>query len=164
MVNINKSRGVKALNEYPVRLRYNHYFNLEKFKQKFSLITDAFNGILFFDEGKKNKKIMNVLKDLNSRTIKNNIRKTSHTVGTVEAKLNGKNITLRVDVEPDSNKIQIQYGKGTSSLVDIRLSDEDKDITYEELKSDFIPRNISLRESQLEKLFRLLRKAFKHLL
>lgn len=92
-----------------------------------------------------------------------NIRKTSKTMGTIEAKHNGKNLFLRVDAEPDANKIQIQNGKGKNSLVNIKLdSIEDKGITYTDLE-DLIPGYIRITESQKVKLFKFINKAFKYL-
>jgi len=52
-----------------------------------------------------------------------NVRKTSQTFGKpIETIYGGKKVKLRVDAEPDGNKIQIQAGRGKKSTVDIRIN------------------------------------------
>ncbi|HMR80592.1 MAG TPA: hypothetical protein PKD61_36030, partial [Polyangiaceae bacterium] len=48
--------------------------------------------------------------------------RTSQTIGQqVEARINNRKVKLRVDVEVDAGKIQIQSGRGKRSLVDVRI-------------------------------------------
>jgi hypothetical protein len=53
---------------------------------------------------------------------KSNIKITSKTFGQpIETTIAGKKVKLRVDAEPDGNKIQIQAGSGKNSTVDVRI-------------------------------------------
>jgi hypothetical protein len=88
-----------------------------------------------------------------------NERKTSQTFGQpIETVFGGKKVKLRVDAEPDGNKIQIQAGKGKKSDVDIRIN---LNLPLE----NQIPKNLkrSLTESQYKDLLKNLQRAVEYL-
>jgi len=88
-----------------------------------------------------------------------NDRKTSQTFGQpIETVYGGQKVKLRVDAEPDGNKIQIQAGKGKDSTVDIRIN---PNAPLEEQ----IPKNLkkSLSEGQYKDLLKNLQKAVDYL-
>ena len=90
---------------------------------------------------------------------KGSVRKTSQTFGQpIETVYQGKKVKLRVDAEPDGNKIQIQAGKGKDSTVDIRINPK---LPLE----GQIPRNLkkSLSEGQYKDLLKNLKKAVDYL-
>lgn len=97
--------------------------------------------------------------ELSSSKGKGNVRKTSQTFGQPnETVYGGQKVKLRVDAEPDGNKIQIQAGKGKDSTVDIRIN---PNAPLEEQ----IPKNLkkSLSESQYKELLKNLQKAVDYL-
>jgi RHS repeat-associated protein len=86
-------------------------------------------------------------------------RKTSQTFGQpIETVYGGQKVKLRVDAEPDGNKIQIQAGKGKDSTVDIRIN---PNLPLETQ----IPKNLrkSLSEGQYKDLLKNLQKAVDYL-
>jgi hypothetical protein len=88
-----------------------------------------------------------------------NVRKTSQTFGQpIETIFGGKKVKLRVDAEPDGNKIQIQSGRGKNSVVDIRIN---PNLALE----GQIPRNLrkSLTNAQYQDLLKNLQKAVNYL-
>jgi len=85
------------------------------------------------------------------------LQKTSVTINKnkpIEVVINGKKESLRVDVEPDLNKIQIQSGHGKKSSIDIRINPKKP-------LDDQIPKNIrrSLSKGQYNDLMKYLKRA-----
>ena len=86
-----------------------------------------------------------------------NIRKTSITINPnkpIEITIDGRKVKLRVDVEPDSKKIQIQDGHGKDSYIDRRI---DPKLPIEPQIPKLIERNLS--KGQLEELIKRIEKA-----
>ena len=78
---------------------------------------------------------------------------TSKTFGQpIETKIGGTKVKLRVDAEPDANKIQIQAGHGKDSIVDVRI---DPAMPLEPQ----IPKNLNLSSGQKQELLKNLQKA-----
>ncbi|MBQ4900934.1 RHS repeat-associated core domain-containing protein [Paenibacillus sp. Marseille-P2973] len=82
-----------------------------------------------------------------------NIKITSKTFGKpIETTINGKKVKLRVDAEPDGNKIQIQAGGGKNSTVDVRI---DPKLPLESQ----VPKQLNLTKGQKQELLKNLQKA-----
>jgi hypothetical protein len=82
-----------------------------------------------------------------------NIKITSKTFGKpLETTINGKKVKLRVDAEPDGNKIQIQAGGGKNSTVDVRI---DPKLPLEAQ----VPKQLNLTKGQKQELLKNLQKA-----
>jgi hypothetical protein len=78
---------------------------------------------------------------------------TSKTFGQpIETTIGGTKVKLRVDAEPDANKIQIQAGHGKDSIVDVRI---DPTMPLEPQ----IPKNLNLSSGQKQELLKYLQKA-----
>lgn len=78
---------------------------------------------------------------------------TSRTFGRpIETTINGRKVLLRVDAEPDANKIQIQAGRGKDSIVDVRI---DPSLPLEPQ----IPKSLNLSSGQMQELLKYLQKA-----
>jgi hypothetical protein len=84
---------------------------------------------------------------------KSNIKITSKTFGKpIETTIDGKKVKLRVDAEPDCNKIQIQAGGGKNSVVDVRI---DPALPLEPQ----IPKSLNLSKGQKQELLKNLQKS-----
>lgn len=78
---------------------------------------------------------------------------SSRTFGTpIEARLNGKKVLLRVDAEPEANKIQIQSGRGKASLIDVRIN-PNQPIEPQ------LPKNLRFRSGKKEDLLKYIEQA-----
>lgn len=119
-------------------------------------------GILSLASGASEKMWERSTNILNSDTQKlRGLRKTSITINPnkpIETTIDGRKVQLRVDVEPDANKIQIQDGYGANSFIDRRI---DPNLPIEPQIPNIIKRNLS--SGQLQDLIRRIEKAKKYL-
>ena len=91
----------------------------------------------------------------------NNGKITSKTFGKpIETTIDSEKMKLRVDAEPDGNKIQIQAGGGKKSIRDDRI--EVKDIKDKSTIESLIPKQVkrSLSKGKLEELINNIWKAY----
>ncbi|UTR14127.1 LXG domain-containing protein [Salipaludibacillus sp. LMS25] len=116
----------------------------------------SINNIKRADSTSKNKNSNNNVNSSQNANVNKgtgNIKITSKTFGKpIETTINGKKVKLRVDAEPDGNKIQIQAGSGKNSTVDVRI---DPSLPLEPQ----IPKNLNLSKGQKQELLKNLQKA-----
>lgn len=106
------------------------------------IVEDKENIIIWVDGKKDNKE-------------KGAYKRTSITIGEpIEISINGRKVNIRVDYEPDSDKIQIQSGKGKQSIIDYRINPS---LPVEQQ----IPKQLNLGKGKLPQLIGYLKKAVK---